>query len=262
MTEKKLLCKAAFIGTAYCGYQCQKNGRTIQEEINRAANTLFGYPCDITGCSRTDSGVHANMFCLTIIRKGKDFLETNIPVERIPLALTAHLPSDISVYDATWVKSDFHPRYGVISKEYEYLIWNHPVRSPFMENRAYHFPHVLDDEAICRMNRACADLVGRHDFFSFMAQGSKVISTERFIISAKIAKDDNVLKFIVSADGFLYNMVRIMAGTLLEIGRGVRGKGEIPGILAGHDRRLAGVTLPAHGLYLNRVVYPENMVKW
>lgn len=258
--QRKLLCKVSFLGTAYLGFQCQKNGRTIQEQLSRAAEALFGYPCDITGCSRTDSGVHANMFCLTISKKGENVLPTAIPTERIPLALCAHLPEDIAVYEAVWVDASFHPRYDVVYKEYQYLIWNHAVRGPFAEGRAYHFPHPIDQAGLLNMNRACTYLLGSHDFAAFMAKGSRVNSTVRCIMSADVRVQDKMLVFTVSADGFLYNMVRIMAGTLLDVAVGHITPEDILQILEKKDRSLAGPTLPACGLYLNRVVYPEHLL--
>ena len=258
MEHSKLFCRLSFVGTGYCGYQVQKVGVTIQQKLNEAAQAVFGTPCDIIGCSRTDSGVHANMFCITIANKGSDFLKTSIPTSRIPLALNAHLPRDIAVLDAAWVPCTFHPRYDVIYKEYRYLIWNHPVRNPFREGLAHAYPHILNENAIRRMNVACEAFLGEHDFAAFMAQGSKVTSTVRCIYDANVQKKENLVTFTVSANGFLYNMVRIMAGTLLATAEGKISPEEIPDILASRDRVRAGSTLPACGLYLNRVVYdPE-----
>lgn len=258
MEHAKLFCRLAFVGTAYCGYQVQKVGVTVQQKLNEATLSVFGTPCDIIGCSRTDSGVHANMFCITVANKGRDSLSTSIPTTRIPLALNAHLPRDIAVLDAAWVPSAFHPRYDVAYKEYQYLIWNHPVRNPFREGLAHAYPHILNEDALDRMNRVCQAFLGEHDFAAFMAQGSKVTSTVRCIYDAKVTKEGNLVTFTVSANGFLYNMVRIMAGTLLATAEQKINPKDIPQILASRNRALAGSTLPACGLYLNRVVYdPE-----
>ncbi len=258
MENKKLFCRLSFVGSAYCGYQVQKVGITIQQKLNEAALALFGTPCDIIGCSRTDSGVHANMFCITIANKGEDTLQTKIPTERIPLALNAHLPRDIAVTSAAWVPSDFHPRYDVVYKEYQYLIWNRPTRDPFREGLTHAYPHILNGTDIDRMNQACHAFLGYHDFAAFMAQGSKVTSTERCIYTANVKKEGNLVIFTVSANGFLYNMVRIMAGTLLAVAERKINPEDISHILKGRDRSRAGSTLPACGLYLNRVVYdPE-----
>lgn len=251
----KILLKISYVGSDYCGYQVQPNGISIQQRLNEAARELFGFDCDIVGCSRTDSGVHANMFCATVAKKGTNTLETRVSVERIPLAFSAHLPKDICVFDAEWVSEDFHARYGVKEKEYLYRFYNRSVRDPFEEDRACHVPKYLDDEALARMQRAASLLVGTHDFASYMAQGSKVESTVRTIYRSEIFREDNVICYRVSADGFLYNMVRILAGTLLAVGQGKIDPEEIEKITAAKDRSLAGSTMPACGLYLNRVVY-------
>ena len=251
----KILLKISYVGSDYCGYQVQPNGISIQQRLNEAARELFGFDCDIVGCSRTDSGVHANMFCATVAKKGTNTLETSVSVERIPLAFSAHLPKDICVFDAEWVSEDFHARYGVKEKEYLYRFYNRSVRDPFEEDRACHVPKYLDDEALARMQRAASLLVGTHDFASYMAQGSKVESTVRTIDRSEIFREGNVICYRVSADGFLYNMVRILAGTLLAVGQGKIDPEEIEKITAAKDRSLAGSTMPACGLYLNRVVY-------
>ena len=260
MENTKLFCRLAFIGTAYCGYQVQKIGVTVQQKLNEAAQAVFGTPCDIIGCSRTDSGVHANMFCITISHKGTGILRTSIPMKRIPLALNAHLPRDIAVIDATLVPTDFHPRYDVTYKEYQYLIWNRPSRNPFREGLSYHYPHILNEETLDQMNLACQAFCGEHDFAAFMANGSKVTSTVRCVFDANVKKADDLVTFTVSANGFLYNMVRIMAGTLLAVAEQKIKPNEIGQILESKDRKKAGSTLPACGLYLNRVVYDSLSV--
>ena len=251
----KLFIKVRYLGTNYCGYQVQPNAPSIQGELNKAARTLFGYDCDIVGCSRTDSGVHANEFCATVAQMGCDDLITSLPPERVPLAFSAHLPPDISVFDAKWVASDFHPRYDVVEKEYIYRIYNSPVRDPFWEGRAYHLPRVLDDAALKKMNCAAAHLVGKQDFAAYMAQGSVVATTVRTVTAASVVRDGDIIIFRVSADGFLYNMVRILTGTLIDVGLGKIDPDEIPEITASRDRSRAGMTVPACGLYLNRVLY-------
>ena len=251
----KILMHVSFLGTNYCGYQIQPNGVTVQHKLNEATKALFGFDCDIVGCSRTDSGVHANEFCATVAQKGSEDLITSLPPERVPLAFSAHLPPDISVFDAKWVSSDFHPRYDVVEKEYIYRIYNSPVRSPFWEGRAYHLPRVLDDAALERMNRAAAYLVGKQDFAAYMAQGSTVATTVRTVKAASVERDGEMLIFRVSADGFLYNMVRILTGTLIDVGLGKIDPEDIPNITASCDRSRAGMTVPACGLYLNRVLY-------
>ena len=257
----KLLLKISYVGTAYCGYQVQPNGVSIQQRLNQAAEAVFGHPCDIVGCSRTDSGVHANEFCATVAKKGTDSLQTQIPSERIPLALTAYLPQDICVFDATWVSEHFHPRYDVAEKEYIYRIYNRAVRSPMEEGRAYHVPKPITEADLSRMREAAKHLIGTHDFSAYMAQGSKITDTVRTVVAADVSREDDVIVFSVRANGFLYNMVRILAGTLLAVAEEKIAPEEIDGITASRNRAMAGSTLPAHGLYLNRVVYPEKCLR-
>ena len=251
----KLLIKLSYLGKDFCGYQAQKDKRTVQTELNRAAGELFGFDCDITGCSRTDSGVHANCFCATVNKHGEPGLETDIDVHKIPRAMSAHLPEDIAVFHAEWVDDEFHARYDVKYKEYIYKINNSHVRDPFLEGRAWHYSRVLDDEAVKRMNDAAAQYVGTHDFSAFMAQGSNVSTTVRTVVAASVEKIGNEIIFRVAADGFLYNMVRIMTGTLTSVGEGKISPDDIAKIIESKDRSNAGMTAPAHGLYLNKVVY-------
>ncbi len=252
----KLLIKIRYLGTAYCGYQVQPRAVSVQQKLNEATRALFGYDCDIVGCSRTDSGVHANCFCATVAKKGTGMLETALPAERIPLALSAHLPQDISVFDAAWVPDSFHARYDVQEKEYIYRFYQSPVRNPFLEGRALQIPKAFSDDAFRQMNRAADGWLGSHDFRAYMAQGSKVVSTVRNVTVSRVEREENgVFLFRVAADGFLYNMVRIMAGTLLEVGRGRLSPEEVFRITESGDRTAAGATLPACGLYLNRVAY-------
>ena len=251
----KILLNISYVGTAYCGYQVQKNAVTIQQRLNEAASALFGFECDIVGCSRTDRGVHANMFCATVTKKGTGAIETAIDISRIPNAMNAHLPFDVAVTKAQWVPEDFHPRYDVKYKEYVYRIYNAPVRNPMESGRSWHIPFVYDDSAIEKMNRAAAFYVGIHDFSAFMASGSAVESTVRCIKYANVVKKGDIIEFTVAADGFLYNMVRILTGTLVSVAQGKLLPESIPEIIESKDRTRAGMTAPAEGLYLNKVVY-------
>ena len=253
----KLFLRVAFVGTAYNGYQVQGDQPTVQRELTRACAELFGARCDIVGCSRTDSGVHANMFCVTVAKRGTDELETSIPCDRIAIALNAHLPDDISVYDAMMVSSDFHPRYDVAYKEYVYRIYNSPCRSPFEKDRAWHYPKTIGDQALADMQAAAKAFCGTHDFTSFMAQGSTVAHAVRTVMHASVTRCGDVIEFCVAADGFLYNMVRIMTGTLIAVAEGKITPAQIPGIIDAKDRARAGMTAPAHGLYLHRVEYRD-----
>ncbi len=251
----KLLLYLSYLGSDFCGYQVQPERRTVQGELCRAARELFGCDCDITGCSRTDSGVHANMFCATVTKKGEDSLDTHISIEKLPSAINAHLPPDISVWRAEWRENDFHPRYDVKYKEYIYRIYNRRERDPFEENRSLHYPRVISESALDNMNMAAQKLLGAHDFSAFMAQGSSVESTVRNICYTSVERQGNVIIFRVAADGFLYNMVRILAGTLISVAEGKISPDEITDIIQSCDRSRAGMTAPAHGLYLNKVQY-------
>ena len=255
----KLLLKISYLGTAYCGYQVQPNAVSVQQKLNEAALAVFGYDCDIVGCSRTDSGVHANEFCATVSKKGTETLETHIPTERIPLALCAHLPEDIAVFDAKWVPESFHARYDVLEKEYLYRIYNSPVRNPFEEGRACRLPKRIDGDALERMKQAAGRLCGTHDFSAYMANGSKVVSTVRTITCSTVERDGDLILYRVAADGFLYNMVRILTGTLVAVAEGKIAPEEIDEITASCDRSRAGMTMPAYGLYLNRVRYRSDI---
>lgn len=251
----KILLRISFLGTNYCGYQVQPNGVTVQQKLNEAARQLFGYDCDIVGCSRTDSGVHANEFCVTVTKKKESFLETSIPVNKIPQAMSFWLPEDISVISAQEVEDSFHPRYDVKYKEYVYKIWNSPARNPFLADRSWQCPKNIDEQGFKNMQTAAAKLVGKHDFCSYMAADSKIKDTVRTVYEAELTREGDVITFRVSADGFLYNMVRIFVGTLVDVGYGRLSADDIERITEAKNRAEAGSTAPPHGLFLNKVVY-------
>ena len=250
----KLLLRISYLGTDFCGYQIQKDKRTVQGELNLAAKSLFGHECDVTGCSRTDSGVHAKDFCVCITDKGENSLSTEIDLKKIPRALSAHLPSDVSVNSALWVDDGFHPRYDVKYKEYIYRMYS-GARNPFEEGRALHLPYEISDETLALMDKAAKSFVGKHDFSAFMASGSTVESTVREVYYADVTRKDGILTFRVAADGCLYNMVRIMTGTLLSVANNRISPDGIGEIIESGRRENAGMTAAAHGLYLNKVVY-------
>ena len=248
----KILLEIAFVGSAYCGWQSQKNGNSVQEHITYAASSLFGVPCDITGCSRTDSGVHANDFCATVSEKGHTSILTSIPFISIPRALNSFLPDDISVFSAREVPDAFHARYDVQYKEYVYKIYTRPERNAFLSGRAWHYPKDLD---VARMNEGAQYFLGKHDFASFMATGSKIKDTNRTVVTSSVAKDEDMVTFRVGADGFLYNMVRIMTGTLIDVGCKRIKPEDVEKIIRERSRKAAGITAPAYGLYLDKVHY-------
>ena len=233
-------------GSNYHGWQRQKNALTIQEVVEEAVYKVTGEKVKVIGAGRTDAGVHA--------RGQVANFHTNcrIPVERLPYAINSHLPEDIAVKGAEEVPDDFHARYSAKAKVYTYTIYNAPFPSPLMRKYSYFYPHILDVEA---MQEAAKAFVGVHDFTAFRASGSPVKSSVRNVMRLEVKKSKDVITIEVEADGFLYNMVRIIAGTLLEVGSGKRTPEEIPLVISSRDRERAGITLPAHGLCLEKVVY-------
>jgi len=244
----KLKLNLAYDGTRYCGWQVQKNAVSVQETLQNAIESIFGERCMLTGCSRTDSGVHARDFCCAV-SFSKDI---NISSDKIPLALNHHLPDDISVFKAEYVSDEFHPRYDVKYKEYEYLILNDPIKDPFLVNKVYVYPKKLDPVL---MNDAAQCLTGKYDFSAFMSSGSSVEDTVRTIKYFTVNSDGRFIKVNVAADGFLYNMVRILVGTLIEVSNGKILIGDLPHIIEQKNRKNAGFTAPPQGLYLNKVFY-------
>ena len=245
----KLLLKISYLGSAYNGWQVQKDRKTVQKTMQDAVETAFGKRFPITGCSRTDSGVHANMFCCTV-----EFgdIRTSIPIEKIPVILSRLLPDDISVYDACRVPDSFHPRYDATGKEYIYLIWNGAVKNPFLTERAMFYPKPLD---VNLMNEAARCFLGKHNFASFMSSGSKITDTIRRIDTSRVEREGDKIMFTIAGNVFLYNMVRIMAGTLIEAGSGKIAPNDVSEIIRACNRKKAGATAPSCGLYLNRVFY-------
>ncbi|MBQ9744847.1 MAG: tRNA pseudouridine(38-40) synthase TruA [Clostridia bacterium] len=250
----KILLKISYVGTAYCGYQLQGEKPTVALMLNRAAKKVFGFECNVTGCSRTDSGVHALGYCLTVDPVDEKN-EITVPLDKIPLAMNTALPRDISVLCATWVPDDFHPRYSVIKKEYIYRIRAGEIRDPFLDGRVMELGRNIDTLSIENMKKAQEHFIGRHDFSAFMASGSSVKDTVRTVYDSEITVKDNIIEYRISADGFLYNMVRIIVGTLLDVGKGKIKPEDLPDIISSKDRSRAGQTAKAEGLYLNRVFY-------
>ena len=256
----KILLYLSYDGSGFCGYQAQSHGNTVQQTLNTATEAVFGHPCDITGCSRTDSGVHAHMFCATVTGQGGTPLATTIPVDKLPNVLNIHLPDTISVGYACWVPEDFHPRYSVSSKEYVYKIYNAPHRCPFEHKRSWHIPQHLDEAAVAKMNAAAQSFVGKRDFSACMASGSEIADKVRHVMSARVWREGDHVIFSVRADGFLYNMVRIMMGTLVDVALGKLSPDSIEEGMTTLDRRMMGRTAPAEGLYLHRVFYNDPCV--
>lgn len=249
---KKLKLNISYIGTAYCGWQVQPNAVTVQEKLQDAVEKVFGKRYPLTGCSRTDSGVHAKDFVCSV---ELDEDANNIPADRLPLIMNRILPSDISVKKALEVPLDFHPRYSSVGKEYEYIYYDNNIRNPFLFGRVTNIFPRLDERA---MNEAAQAIVGKQDFRCFMASGSKIIDTVRTVYECEVTRKDDCVLLRISADGFLYNMVRIIAGTLALAGQGKLNKADIKNIILSKNRSLAGQTLAPEGLYLSKVFYKED----
>lgn len=243
---RNLKVTAAYRGTAYHGFQRQENAVGVQNVIEAVLERLTDSTVKINGCSRTDTGVHANEYCFNFET------EHSIPCGNIIRGMNSLLPDDIAILDCEEAAADFHARYSCIGKEYVYLILNRPSKSPFMADLALHYPYPLDTELL---EKAAQDLVGTHDFTSFCGTANQKEDSVRTVEYFKIEKNESLVKLIVKGDGFLYNMVRIMAGTLIFINEKKLAPDSIPEILAAKDRNLAGKTIQAHGLYLNRVFY-------
>ena len=250
----KILLTIAYNGTEYCGYQLQNDNPTVALMLNQCAKEAFGFDCNITGCSRTDSGVHALGFMATVEPRDKNDKIT-VPVDKIPIAMNIKLPNDIAVLEAIEVDDSFHPRYDVKSKEYVYKIHDSQIINPFYNNVVLEYGKAISDSSIELMNEACKHFIGTHEFDAFMSVGSKIEDTKRTIYSARVERKGDIVEFSVEADGFLYNMVRIMVGTLLKVEMGKIKPQEINDIILSKNRERAGFTAKACGLYLKKVKY-------
>jgi tRNA pseudouridine38-40 synthase len=236
----------SFDGRRFAGWQVQKNAVTVMAVFQQALWNLLGQTVDIKGCSRTDSGVHARRFYVSFTA------DHTIPCDRFPAALNVLLPHSIAALHCRQVDARFHARYDAFGKRYVYKILNATHRNPFWDGLAWHIPRPIDASVVHAQGQA---LVGCHDFSSFCSAGSSISDRVRTVTGVSVCQNEDVIELSVSGDGFLYNMVRIIAGTLLDIERGVIKKGEIPAILAAKDRRAAGMTAPACGLWLDEVFY-------
>ena len=242
----KLLLTLQYDGTQYHGWQVQDNAVTVQQVLQDSISSVFQKRESIIGCSRTDSGVHAKGFVALISGELAD-----IPLNSLPMALNTALPDDISVLEASHAPENFHPRYDALGKEYIYRIHNSRRRDPFIQDISWQYTRPIDVDLA---NELCQKFVGKQDFAAFMAAGSKIIDTVREIKYFNAARQGDDIIFTVAADGFLYNMVRIMVGTVAEAASGTQ-LPPMEEIIASKSRALAGTTAPAKGLTLNRVFY-------
>mgnify|MGYP004609260135 FL=1 len=236
---KRIRMTVAYDGTNYCGWQVQPNGITIEQVLNEKLSTLLGEEIVVSGASRTDSGVHSlGNICVFDTN-------TRMPGDKICYAINQSLPDDIVVVDSAEVPDDWHPRYVNSTKTYEYRILNRKFPDPTRRLDTYFFHYNLD---VYKMQRAADILVGEHDFKSFCSAGSQVKTTVRTIYSCDVNKKDDVITIRIKGNGFLYNMVRIIAGTLIKVGDGTISVDNMRSILEACDRNAAGPTAPAHGL--------------
>ena len=220
--ERNLLLKIQYDGSAYHGWQVQENARSVQGVFQEALKQVLHTQPDIKACSRTDTGVHAREFCLSMK------LSHNIP-----------------------------PEYSCCGKRYVYEIWNNPIRSPFLHGRALHYYHHIDEK---KLNEAAQHFLGAHDFTSFCTLDNRDMGDfTRTVTESSVTREGDMVRFTVAADGFLYNMVRIMTGTLLAVQQGRFVPEDIPKIIEGKNRKLAGPTAPACGLYLEKVFYKPQI---
>ena len=243
---KRVKMTVAYDGTNYKGWQVQPNGITIEEVLNRHLSSLLGEEIAVTGASRTDSGVHSlgnvAIFDTT----------TRMPADKISFALNQRLPEDIVVQGSCEVPADWHPRYQNSRKTYEYRILNRTFRMPTRRLDTYFYHYPLDVE---KMKKAASYLGGEHDFKSFCAIGAQVKTTVRTIYACSVTKADDIITIRVTGNGFLYNMVRILTGTLVAAGTGAMTTADVMQVLEQKDRKLAGPTAPAQGLFLQQVKY-------
>lgn len=237
-------------GSGYHGWQRQENAMTVQQRVEEVLSRITKTSVTVTGCSRTDAGVHAKEYVCNV------HTMTSVPDEKMPYAMNALLPDDISVLSCERVDQKFHARFDTIAKEYQYVLCNQPHIDPFSRNYAWHFPYQLDFD---RMERACHDLVGTYDCSVFEATGSDTKGSRvRSIYEAELTKEKNEIRFRIRANGYLYNMVRIMMGTLVSIGNGKLEPDCIPELILKKDRRLAGITAAPQGLFLTKVFYDKG----
>jgi len=235
-----------FDGTGYHGWQVQKSEVTIAGTIEAALSRLCGHTVKVHGCGRTDAGVHAESYCFNFRTSMK------IPPDRLPFAINTLLPPDISVQNALYVPDDFDANLSCVKKEYTYRIYNSRIRNPFYTNRAHFYTQKIDIEL---MRAAARHFVGTHDFAALRSSGTETKTTVRTVHWCDIGENSPIIELRICADGFLYNMARAIAGTLLYVSEGKIMPDDIPLLIDKKDRRLTGPTVPPGGLYLTRIWY-------
>lgn len=240
-------------GSAYHGWQVQKNARSVAQTLEEATAAVVGHKVHLTGCGRTDAGVHARVYVANFRT------DSRIPCDRLPYALNTHLPDDIVVYDAKEVHDGFNAIGSCVRKEYTYQIYNSHIRDPFYVHRAWFYPKHLDEK---NMQEAAAQFVGTHDFAAVRSVGTDVKSTVRTVHHFEVERQGDLILLRVCANGFLYNMARAMTGTVVYAAEGKIQPKEIGTILESGNRTAAGPTVPPGGLYLTQLWYDDGEVSF
>lgn len=243
---RNIALRLAYDGTRYHGWQVQKNEITVAETLEKALTKMCEQPIKVVGCGRTDAGVHALRYCVNFKT------DCTIPTDRIPLAVNVLLPYDISALDAVEAPEDFNSILSCIKKEYTYKLHNSRIRDPFLTSRACFFPSKLDFE---RMKSAARFFEGTHDFRAVRSLGTETKTTVRTVHWCELEKEGDIISLRICANGFLYNMVRAIMGTIVYAGLGKIEPEAIPALLEDGDRRLTGPTMPPQGLYMSRIWY-------
>lgn len=242
-----------YVGTNYHGWQVQKRDISVAQTMEEAAAKIVGHPVKMTGCGRTDAGVHARYYVANF------HTTSSIPADRLPYALNTHLPEDIVVTGAMDVHDGFNAIGSCVKKEYTYLIYNSRIRDPFYVDRAWFYPKHLD-EAV--MQQAASQFVGTHDFAAVRSVGTDVKSTVRTVYYYDVVREGDLIKLKVCANGFLYNMARAMAGTVVYAAEGKIDPSQIGALLEAGNRTAAGPTVPPGGLYMTKLWYDDGKVSF
>lgn len=251
MQERNIALKLMYVGTAYHGWQVQKNAVSVAETLEKALSTVVCHPVKCTGAGRTDAGVHAEVYIANFHTR------SSIPTDRIPLAVNTRLPDDIVVVKATEVPEHFNAIGSCLRKEYTYRIYNSRLGNAFYVNRAWFYPKHLDESI---MQRAADCFVGTHDFSAVRAVGTEVRSPVRTVHYFNITRTGDLIECRVCANGFLFNMVRAMVGTCVYAAEGKFAPEDVSAILESRNRTAAGPTVPPGGLYMTQLWYDEDVL--
>lgn len=245
---KNIALRLRYDGSRYHGWQVQKNEISVCQTMQEAMEKVCGHPVKLTGCGRTDAGVHALRYCANFKS------DCRIPMDKLPLAINSRLPGDIAVEAAVEAPEDFNAIGSCIKKEYVYKILNSNIRDPFLEKRVCFYPQGLDMELMKAAGKA---FEGTHDFRAVRSVGTETKTTVRTVHWCKAEKEGDLITISICANGFLYNMCRAMVGTMVYASYGKLLPEEIPMLLEKGDRRLTGPTMPPQGLYMNRIWYDD-----